>query len=48
MSMLEIHAESRESWIVIYHDFLYEYKENDPIVYGFVGEKKILHFIAES
>lgn len=39
MSMLEIHAEARESWIVVYDEFLHQYVENGPIVYGFVEGK---------
>jgi len=39
MSMLEIHAESRESWIVVYDEFLHQYGKSDLIVYGFVEGK---------
>ena len=37
--MLEIHAESRESWIVVYDEFLHQYGKSDSIVYGFVEGK---------
>ena len=37
--MLEIHADALESSITTYHEFLYYYREDDQIVYGFVEGK---------
>ncbi len=36
MNMLGIHASALESFTVAYHDFLYQYRRDDQIVYGFV------------